>query len=217
MPKPRPTDEEALFLIYMRRERARVVLNEILHGFADFRLQMPTAYQMLDYLTNTIQYLEMMLKLLSGDWGSHKVGTMYRTVTGQAHADATLMAALEAATMDQKYLMSPAAGIIDHIPELEEMGDALHARLRDKYRKFGVRKDEVLPDSFARYLVDNIERFYRTGPFAMPPGGVGVAAATEGLIEAHGQQVDAIRSNLDKYLSTGNKLSVFVGMGKALF
>jgi hypothetical protein len=213
--KPRPSDDEALFLIHMRRQRARAVLNDILHGFASIGLKMPTIEQMHDYLSNTIQYLEMMLKLLSGDWSSHNVGRMFQTITGQAHPNPALMAALQAATMDQKYLMSPAAGIVDHIPELEYMGDFLYERLSQKYGKFMVHLDQDLPDNLVQFLIERARYFYRMEPVRIPPGSDMPAVMAE-MQKIHNERVDHIRSNLKMFLSLGNKLRVCSAKGQAL-
>src|SRR5262245_28736620 len=50
--KARPSDQEALYLIYMRRERAKEVLSELLNGITPTGIKMVKPHQMLDYLIN---------------------------------------------------------------------------------------------------------------------------------------------------------------------
>jgi hypothetical protein len=150
--KPRPTDQEALFLILMRRDRAKEVMNEILHRISPSGITMPTPALMLDYLTNMLMSIEMALKLLSNDWGTHNVGKMFETITGKPHDDPALMEAVKTAIMDQKYLLSPAVGIVDHIPELEELYDFPYLIIRSKYACAVERRGSSVGANPARHL-----------------------------------------------------------------
>jgi hypothetical protein len=122
--KPRPTDQEALYLINMRRERANAVINETIHDITR-TIAMPNSEQILEYLSNMSMCMEMMLKLLSGDWRSHDVSKMYEIATGAPHPKPAFMASLKDAIMNQKYLLSPAGRIIEYVPELELLNDFL--------------------------------------------------------------------------------------------
>jgi hypothetical protein len=62
--------------------------------------------------------------------------------------------------MDQKYLLSPAAGVLGHIPELEDLYDVLYAELQSKYAGYTTKKEDELPENFLRYLQGNVRRFY---------------------------------------------------------
>jgi hypothetical protein len=214
-PKPRPTDDEALFLISMRRERAHEVLSEFLHGFVGDRLKLPQPAEMLDYLTNTIMYLEMSLKLLSGNWESHRVDKMYQIIFGKPHPDPGLMEALQAATKNQKYLLSPAEGIIDHVPELEALGDALYAKLKSKYPNRSLKVDEELPDSFSRFLLDNAPRLFKMRPVTIPSGRFDDPIVFDSLAR-HQRQLENIQDLLGEFLANGHKLSIAQGRGGLL-
>ena len=71
-----------------------------------------------------------MLKLLSGDWGTHDVGKMFEAVSGRPHPIPALMASLRDVIMNQKYLLSPTGGIVEHIADDRGTVAALRARLK---------------------------------------------------------------------------------------
>jgi hypothetical protein len=64
--------------------------------------------------------MRQLLTDLSNEWHSHEVSKMYEVISGgKPYPDAAFMASLKEAITDQKYLLSPAAGIVDHIPAIE--------------------------------------------------------------------------------------------------
>jgi hypothetical protein len=203
--KPRPTDQEALFLILMRRDRAKEVMNEILHRISPSGITMPTPALILDYLTNMLMSIEMALKLLSNDWGTHNVGKMFETITGKPHDDPALMEAVKAAIMDQKYLLSPAVGIVDHIPELEKLYDFLYLILRSKYAKYSVNVEQDLPDNFGQYLLANVERFYKGETVTLTPG-TSFHDNWETESRRYRENVESIKVTLREFFSNGGKV-----------
>jgi hypothetical protein len=204
--KPRPTDQEALCLIFLRRERAKEAMNEILHGFGH-TLKMPTAFQMIEYLSNMCMCLEMMLKLLSGDWGTHDVGKMFEAVSGRPHPNPALMTSLRDAIMNQKYLLSPTGGIVEHIPALESLYDFLYRKLAENHEKFAVNVDVDLPDSFSQFLLAYVERFYKNESTRVPPG-ANTMATMEAHMGAYRAEVERVKRSLGTYLSNGHKLKM---------
>jgi hypothetical protein len=212
--KPRPTDQEALFLIHMRRERAKGAMSDILHGITLSEIKMPSPGQILDYLSNMILCIEMMLKLLSGDWQTHNVAKMFETVTGRPYPNPALMESLKDAVMNQKYLISPAAGIIDHIPELEQLYDFLYGALKEKHGKFFVRVEESLPDDFGQFLLANVERFYKSESKPVPLGAnIDIREKAEEFMASRNSYIDSIKLCLETYLSDGHtfKMNYFAG------
>lgn len=205
-PKPKPTDQEALYLIAMRRERAKGVMNDIFHGI-DHSITMPSADQLLDYLSSMCSCLELQLKLLSGDWGSHEVSKMYETVTGSPHPNPDFMTSLKGAIMHQKYLLAPVGSIIDYVPEIEQLYDALQRKLMASYSKFQVRVQLTLPDSFNQYLFRNVERFFSIQSGPIPPG-TNMGASLKAHTDAYHARVARIRSTLTEFFQRGHKLIV---------
>jgi hypothetical protein len=201
--KPRANDDGVLLLIKLRREHAKEAMRRVVGGFITFPVKVPSATLLLDYLSNMVSCLELMLKLLSGDWGSHKVGEMYKKVFGSDYAKSDLMDRLKDAIMDQKYLVEPASGIAHHIPELEELFHALEGKVKARYSKFSVQIDYELPRSVGEFLRDHAGLFYHR------PGrsGEGIDAGLAALRT----ELDQITKNIDQYLSFGNKFEFHLG------
>ena len=57
------------------------------------------------------------------------------------------------AITDQKYLLSPAAGIVDKVPAMEELRDFLFRSIQDKNKMFHIHIDKDLPDNFGHLLI----------------------------------------------------------------
>jgi hypothetical protein len=202
--KPRPTDQEALCLIWMRRQRAKDVMNEILHGISPKTITMPTPFQILDYLTNMVMCLEMMLKLLSNEWNSHEVSKMYEVISdGKPYPDAAFMASLKEAITDQKYLLSPAAGIVDHIPAMEYLHDFLFGLIQKKYEAFDIHIEQDLPDNFGHFLMNHVGRFYLTKSVG-PKSRKDMAQSMSSFMG----EIQAIKSSLAAFFAKGQKLSM---------
>jgi hypothetical protein len=165
--KRRASDDEVCLLITVKRERARRTMGEIVQKLVARPATMPTHPQLLEYLTNMASALELMLKLLSGNWNNHNVGEMHKTVFGACHPDEEFMRQLEWAIKDQKYLLDPSTdpdqptgrSILHYIPELAALFDRLAHIMCHRYASYSVFRDEMLPMRVATYLRDNVKRF----------------------------------------------------------
>lgn len=160
MSKPRGSDDEILLLIHTKRDHAKAAMQKIV---ADFGLEqrVPSISLLLDYLSNMVYCIELMLKLLSSNWNSHDEAAMYATIYGQPHPTPDLLDFIGDAVKNQKYLFEPAAGLACQIPELENLYDQLQCTVRRSAPTFEVLKSYPAPISFAAYLRDNAARFYR--------------------------------------------------------
>lgn len=144
-------------------------MRKILKGFDQIPGTGPSVCMLLDYLSDIVPALELMLKLLSGNRGTHEVGEMYEAVFNQPHADADFMTCLKQALRDQKYLLEPSPNkpgqpgkksIAEYIPEMEMLFDELQCKIVDRYPTARVAKRVILPNSFGEYLRRNLSRFY---------------------------------------------------------
>src|SRR5262249_10405895 len=133
--------------------------------------EVPSVVVLLEYLSNMVYALELMLKLLSDDWGSHDFAGMYQHVYGSDHTDPALMQYLQEAVKDQKYLFEPSRSLGGYIKEIEELYDALWEKIRAQHARYEVAKTVKLPMSFAKYLRDNLERFYEAPSILFSPSG----------------------------------------------
>jgi hypothetical protein len=172
--KPRGSDDEILLLISIRRQSAWESMRQIVEGFGEPPHRIPSIAALNNYLTNMVFCIELMLKLLSGNWRSHDVGAMFQAVFGAAPPSPQLMSDIKSAIMDQKYLFEPAAGLDANVPELERLYSTILKRLKTSFPDFSISKTVSLPLSFAEYIRDNAERFCRKesetfGPDNPPP------------------------------------------------
>ena len=176
---------------------------------------MPRPDRFLDYLINMIQCLELLLKVLSVNWQTHDVGKMYKDFFKRDYVKPKLMEDLKSALMDQKYLLKPSAGLINHIPELEAQFDELYKALKEQCPKYHVSINQELPDSIARYLIENVARFYDTGSITVLPNSsqADLTALSDDLCEFRDREIESIRSNLETFISQGMKLRLAQGSG----
>jgi len=107
MDKPHADTNECLLLILLKRKSAKEALRTILMEFALPPHHSPSVVLILEYLTEMVYCIELMLKLLSGEWQSHSVAAMYQTVFKQPHPDPDLLTDIKTALRDQKYLFEP--------------------------------------------------------------------------------------------------------------
>ena len=201
--RPRASDEEILYLIKARRDAAWGAMREIVEGFGLIPQKVPSVASLNTYCLNTVLCVELILKLLSGNWKSHDVGTMYVTVFSRPAPCESLMEAIEEAIKDQKYLFEPAAGLADSLPELEYLHQHLCWELQQRHPKFFIEKTVSLPPSFAAFIRDNAHRFTRleSGTFSadnpIPPD----FFATH-MAKAQ-QRVQEVRDAFAKHADTG--------------
>ena len=83
--KPRANDDGVLFLVKLRRKNAVAAFRQVVEGFTSFPAKVPSMTLLLDYMSNMLSSLELMLKLLTGNWTSHDVQGMYTTVFNSSH------------------------------------------------------------------------------------------------------------------------------------
>jgi len=111
--------------------------------------------------------LELLLKVLADDWKDgktkhgHDVGRMYEVVFGRPHADAAFLESLKRAILDQKFLFEPDPGIVNLIPELENLWDELTAEFYRRFPiyQFRVSKSVTVDQRCVEYFRDHVTRF----------------------------------------------------------
>jgi hypothetical protein len=170
-PKQNPTHPEALLLIRMKRARAKAAMDQIVKRFGVISNESePGLEVLLDYLTNMVYALELLLKVMANDWRTpgksrfrHHVGDMYQEIFGKPHTCPDLMTTLERAILNQKFIYEPADRLMDHIPELEALWDELTTEFYQRHwmEDTTVQREVVAPRGFMQFLRDNLARFYR--------------------------------------------------------
>jgi hypothetical protein len=188
-------------------------MSKIMHGLARVPHEGPTIETVLDYLSNMAYTLELMLKLLSGDWESHAVSAMYVKVFGQPRANREFMDCLRLALTNQKYLFEPASDlpknstIAEFIPDMESLFRALRSKMWGQHRAYCVAKEFMLPLSFGEFLRDNAGLFFKGETYHgdITPEFVQQASAR------HEEQVRSAASNIAQYLRMAKGVHVFQG------
>ena len=208
MSKAHASVDESLLLIKIKRRNAMAAMKEIVIGIGLPPHYYPNILTVLDYLTNNVSCIELMLKLLSGDWQSHQVGKMYETIFGKPHANLLLMDEICTALRDQKYLFEPNDGLLAHIGDLENLYDDVKSKLVEKYKKFFVHASIVAPATFAVYLRDHVSRFYSkkvtpTGVQEGPEKIMDTDTFLDALSQGPLREVREIRSHLDQLIQSG--------------
>jgi hypothetical protein len=160
MEKPHATADECLLLIRLKRDHAKAALQKIIVEFAGPLHHVPSVVTLLDYLTSMVYCIELMLKLLSGNWRSHHIATMYKEVFGEPHPDPTLIADITTAIIDQKYLFHPSGGLAAKVEDLEALYQALISRVRERHPMFNVQVDIPAPPNLLPFLRDNLALYY---------------------------------------------------------
>jgi hypothetical protein len=213
--KPRGSDDEVGLLISLRRGHAWEAMSKIMHGLARVPHEEPTIAIVLDYLSNMAYTLELMLKLLSGNWESHAVGAMYEKVFGQPHTNRDFMDCLKLALTNQKYLFEPVSDpatansstIANFIPEMESLFHALRSKMLGQHRTFCVVKEFSLPLSFGEFLRDHAGLFFKGETYHcdLTPEFVRQASVR------HEEQLRSAASNIAEYLRMAKGVGVFQG------
>src|SRR5262249_13968800 len=156
---------EALLLIRMKRDRAKAAMDQIVKRLGVISNEPePGLEVLLDYLTNMVYALELLLKVMADDWRTpgksqfgHHVAEMYQEIFGRPHACPDLMTILERAILNQKFIYEPADRLIDHIPELEALWDELTTEFYQRrwMEDTWVQRKVVAPPGFIQFLRDN--------------------------------------------------------------
>lgn len=210
MSKPHADIEECLFLIELKRDAARAAMQQIVTGLMSRPPFVPSVLVILEYLTNMVYCVELILKVLSSDWKSHWVGVMYKTVFGQPHANPALMKEIEDALINQKYLLDPSGGLLAHIGDIEYLYDEVIAKLMSDQNFYWVEKCVPAPQSFLEYLRDNGARFY-SKPFPSQERMEGLTNdEREALVHAEYQQdIDKMEAVLEDRLRSGQTIHFY--------
>jgi len=159
--KPRASDSEILFLITIRRQTAWESMRNIVEGFGTPPHHIPSVTLLSNYFMNMVFCIELMLKLLSRNWTSHDVGSMYQAVFGNSHPSSQLLQDVRSAIVDQKYLFEPVSGLSGSVPELESLYDEILIKLKGRFPDFSIASTVTLPNSFTEYIRDHAARFCR--------------------------------------------------------
>lgn len=163
-PKQKPTHPEALLLIRMKRDRAKAAMDQIVKRFGVISHDPEPGLEiLLDYLTNMVYALELLLKAMADDWKTHNVGKMYESIFGKPHDSPHLMTILMGAILNQKFIYEPADRLMDHIPELEALWDELTTEFyqRPRLEHRTMQREVEAPKELIQFLQDNFSRFYR--------------------------------------------------------
>jgi hypothetical protein len=202
-PKQNPSHPEALLLIRMKRERAKAAMDQIVKRFGVISLEAEPGLEVLfDYLTNMVYALELLLKVMANDWRTpgksefgHHVGDMYQEIFGKPHACPDLMAILEPAILNQKFIYEPADRLLDHIPELEALWVELTTEFYERQwmEDTTVQREVLAPPRFMQFLRDNLPRFYRPRTHQWKP-----PMAREHRVQMLQHQIQALQSELKR-------------------
>jgi hypothetical protein len=208
--KPRASDDGILMLIQYRRNNALAAMREIVAGFRAFPVKVPKMSLLVAYLSDMAFCLELMLKFLSGNWDDHNVRKMYAAIFETEYTKSDFLVRLEQTIKSQKYLIEPATGIAEYIPEIEALYDALRGKVRTKQDRFSVQSEYELPASVGEFLRDHVARFYTGETIRVPPG-ANLKAISDHQMAAWEEDVKNIAANLDHILKLKGSLQVFEG------
>ncbi len=169
--KQNPTTPEALLLIRTKRDRAKAAMDQIVKRFGVISNEPePGLDVLLEYLTQMVYALELLLKVMSDDWRTpgkthfgHRVGAMYQDIFGRPHACPDFITALERAILNQKFIYEPADRLLDHVPKLEQLWDELTVEFyrRNWMVDASVQREVNAPPEFVEFLRQHLARFYR--------------------------------------------------------
>ncbi len=171
-----PTYQEAICLVTVKRRVAKEAIFAFLKHEGCWTTQAGPRYEsILAYWSNMVAAIELLLKVLADDWKDgktqyqHNVGRMYEVVFGRKHPDSAFIECLKSAILDQKFLFEPDPGIVNRIPELENLWDELTTEFYSRQRVYicHIDKEVNLDKRCAEFLRDNITRFIPEGEFAL--------------------------------------------------
>ena len=210
MSKPHAGGEECLFLIQLKRKVARAAMQRIIEAIIQEPPGLPSVLIVLEYLSNMVYCIELMLKLLSGDWKSHNVDGMYKTAFQKPHPNSLLMNEIKTALCNQKYLLEPSGGLLGQVAGLEDLYHELITKVREAQNSYWVTLDTPVPAAFLEYLRDNGDRFYskRFTAWNDTAGWSGKERAALAQKERQ-QDLDKPREHVEQWLKSGQPVSFF--------
>jgi hypothetical protein len=177
--KQNPSHPEALVLIRLKRDRAKQSIDQIVKRFGVISNDAdPSLEVLLEYFTNMVYAIELLLKVMADDWKvpgksrfGHRVGDMYEEVFGKPHLCAQLMLLLEAAIVNQKFILEPAEGLMERVPEMECLWDELTFEFykRQWMDDVFVRREVLAPANFIQFLKTNLHRFFLGRTYTLEP------------------------------------------------
>jgi hypothetical protein len=206
-PKQNPSNSEALLLAHMKRLRAKAAMDQIVKRYGSISNQPePGPEVWLDYLTNMVHALELLLKVMADDWRtpddtqfSHRVGDMYQEIFGRPHPCPELMAVLRRAICNQKFLYEPADGILRYIPQLEDLWVELTNEFYKRHwmEDITVRCEVVIPPEVIDYLRANLHHFYLSETHKWQP-----PLPREVRIQVLEKRIQLLQSELERVQAT---------------
>lgn len=214
MNKSHATEDECLLLIKLKRQRATGAMKKILVKFGLPPHHAPDVVTILDYLTNMVYCIELMLKLLSSNWESHNVGKMYEAAFGRAHPNRLMMKEIEAALRDQKYLFEPMGGLIAQIADMESLYDELIEGIRKKHGTLRVEVSVPAPSNFFDYLRSNAGRILSDEIHVVderPDMPLPTARSLDEYVAQKTAELNAICDFIDEFRKNGGKLEFYKG------
>jgi hypothetical protein len=213
MSKPHASPDECLLLIRLKRDNAKASLQKIIVEFAGPARHAPGVLLILEYLTNMVYCIELMLKLLSDNWTSHDIARMYQTVVNRPHPDPVLLAEIKTAITDQKYLFEPNGGLLAKVPELEALYHELIICTRERYPIYNVQADIPVPPRLLAYLRDNLPLFYvMEGPTSVGPvSAINLPAMYAAFAPQYEDNVRRMQEFIDKFTKSGGRLNFHQG------
>ncbi len=171
-----PTHTEAICLIIVKRRAAKEAMFAFLKHEGCWTTHAGPRYEsILAYWSNMVAAIELLLKVLADDWKAgksqyrHNVGRMYEVVFGRLHSDSVFVESLKSAILDQKFLFEPDPGIVNRIPEIEQLWDELTTKFYSQQTIYHchIDKEVNLDKRCAEFFRDNIARFVPEGEFSL--------------------------------------------------
>jgi hypothetical protein len=197
-----PSYDEAIYLATVKRRLAKQAMSKIVERYGIIsNVPNPGLDVLLDYFTNMVYGIELLMKVLANDWDvpdkskyGHDVGKMYEAIFGTPYSKSDLMRHLLNAIKDQKYIYEPGDNLLDRVPEIENLWDELKAEYyRRNYGKtIPLQKVVKMDEDFGQYLLANIERFY------IPESVVCDQRTTQQKIDQHEAHIRWLQREIDR-------------------
>ena len=158
--KPHAIVDECLLLVEDKRKKARTAMHGLIAALVNDPYNIYIVPFILDYLTNMVYCIELMLKVLANSWRSHDIAAMYEKIFERKYDD-HIMKEITTALRDQKYLFEPCGVLWKHVGTIELLYSELSERLNHEHSLYDVSKQVTIPVEFLAFLRDNANRFYR--------------------------------------------------------
>ena len=185
-------------LIQLKRKRAREAMARILREYDHEPPTPPDLSNLLEYLSDMVPVIEMMLRLLSSEWDNHDVGKMYATIFHKPYTKPDVMICLTDAVESQRYLVeskphpakSQHATIAHYIPDLEALFDDLRNVMKQHsfMKEGGGIKEVNLPLPFNDYIRTHVNRFL-TADIYLPEHTIEQQLQAEGELEVKSPRI----------------------------